>query len=140
MISRLSFISSVFDKSSSIKTTNINQILTHFQMSDLLQIRRLTRNAFLPAKATKDAAGYDLYSPYNYIVPARGKALILSDLQVKESAKCLYIFFNSVFLKGYTTYRYLWQDCASFRIGSASAYCYRGWLVFQPAAGCQHEL
>ena len=50
-------------------------------MSDLLQIRRLTKRALLPAKATKDAAGYDLYSPYDYILPAHGKILIMTDLQ-----------------------------------------------------------
>ena len=50
-------------------------------MSDLLQIIRLTKCAMLPTKSTKDAAGFDLYSPYDYIVPAHGKNLVMSDLQ-----------------------------------------------------------
>ena len=56
--------------------------LLKFQMSDHLQIRRLTSRALMPAKATKNAAGFDLYSPYNYSIPQFGKGLIVTDLQV----------------------------------------------------------
>ena len=41
-----------------------------------LQIKKLVSNAILPVKGSLEAAGYDLHSLEEKIVPARGKALI----------------------------------------------------------------
>lgn len=44
---------------------------------------KLTENAFEPVRSTKRAAGLDLCSAYNAIVPARSNALIFTDLQIR---------------------------------------------------------
>jgi len=47
-----------------------------------LQIVKLSNNAYLPTKETPMSAGYDLYSAYDYIIPANGKNIIKTDLQI----------------------------------------------------------
>jgi dUTP pyrophosphatase len=47
-----------------------------------LKFVRLSENAFTPTKGSANAAGFDLYSAYNYIVKARTQNLILTDLQI----------------------------------------------------------
>lgn len=49
-------------------------------MSQYLSYFKLSENAFKPEKGSAFAAGYDLRSGYNYVVPARGKCLIKTDL------------------------------------------------------------
>ncbi|KZC07119.1 PREDICTED: deoxyuridine 5'-triphosphate nucleotidohydrolase [Dufourea novaeangliae] len=49
---------------------------------NLLKYAKLTDKAFPPLKASEHAAGYDLKSAYEYTVPARGKELVKTDLQV----------------------------------------------------------
>lgn len=49
----------------------------------MLKFAKLTSNAFVPTKGSKDAAGYDLRSAYEYIIPARGNALVKTDLQIE---------------------------------------------------------
>ena len=49
---------------------------------ELLIVRRLSTKAFLPTKGSEQSAGFDIYSAYAYNVPAKGKALIMTDLQV----------------------------------------------------------
>lgn len=44
---------------------------------------KLSENAFEPVRNTERAAGLDLFSAYNAIVPARGTALIFTDLQIR---------------------------------------------------------
>jgi dUTP pyrophosphatase len=43
---------------------------------------RLSQKAILPTRSTTSAAGYDLYSAYNYVIPANGKCLVKTDLQI----------------------------------------------------------
>jgi dUTP pyrophosphatase len=50
---------------------------------DILHVAKLSDKAILPTKGSKSAAGYDLYSAYDCTIPARGKALVKTDLQVK---------------------------------------------------------
>lgn len=46
-------------------------------MSDAqLKVKRLSENAFLPTRGSKQAAGYDLYSACDCAVPARGKNMV----------------------------------------------------------------
>jgi dUTP pyrophosphatase len=57
-------------------------------MSAVLRFVRLSKNAFAPTKGSPDAAGYDLYAAYDRCVPARGKAVIETDLQVEIPSNC----------------------------------------------------
>lgn len=49
----------------------------------VLKFAKLSDNAFVPTKGSEYAAGYDLRSAYKYIIPARGKELIKTDLQIE---------------------------------------------------------
>ncbi|XP_065216003.1 deoxyuridine 5'-triphosphate nucleotidohydrolase-like [Planococcus citri] len=53
-----------------------------------LQFARLSKNALTPTKGSDKAAGYDLKSAYDYCVPARGKELIKTDLQIELPSGC----------------------------------------------------
>uniref|UniRef100_A0A1L8E9B9 Deoxyuridine 5'-triphosphate nucleotidohydrolase n=2 Tax=Haematobia irritans TaxID=7368 RepID=A0A1L8E9B9_HAEIR len=48
-----------------------------------LRWAKLTENAFEPVRSTEKAAGLDLQSAYDLVVPARGKALVKTDLQIQ---------------------------------------------------------
>lgn len=47
-----------------------------------LLVKRLTQLARLPSKGSRAAAGYDLYSAEEGVVPARGKALIKTGISI----------------------------------------------------------
>lgn len=47
-----------------------------------LFVKRLTQAARLPSKGSAFAAGYDLYSSEEGVVPARGKALIKTGISI----------------------------------------------------------
>merc|ERR1712059_17221 len=44
---------------------------------------KLTDKAIVPTWGSDKAAGYDLYSAYDYTIPARGKVLAKTHVQVK---------------------------------------------------------
>ncbi|KAF2076927.1 hypothetical protein CYY_001765 [Polysphondylium violaceum] len=48
----------------------------------VLKVKKLSEKATIPVRASKGAAGYDLSAAADCVVPARGKALIMTDLQV----------------------------------------------------------
>jgi dUTP pyrophosphatase len=48
-----------------------------------LLVQRLSENAILPSRSSALAAGYDLASAVHTVVPARGKALIKTDLAIQ---------------------------------------------------------
>ncbi|XP_033331988.1 deoxyuridine 5'-triphosphate nucleotidohydrolase [Megalopta genalis] len=50
--------------------------------SNVLKFAKLTDKAFAPMRGSKHAAGYDLRSAYEYTVPAKGKELVKTDLQI----------------------------------------------------------
>jgi dUTP pyrophosphatase len=50
--------------------------------SEILQIKRLSENAILPTRGSVYAAGYDLCSAYDCVIPARGKGLVKTDLAI----------------------------------------------------------
>jgi hypothetical protein len=54
----------------------------------ILRFAKLSANATAPTKATPHAAGYDLYSAYEYTVPPRGKVLALTDIQIAVPENC----------------------------------------------------
>lgn len=47
-----------------------------------LLIKKLNSNAKLPQKGSSKAAGYDLFSAEDGVVPARGKALIKTGIAI----------------------------------------------------------
>ncbi|XP_073819853.1 deoxyuridine triphosphatase [Musca autumnalis] len=49
----------------------------------VLRWAKLTENAFEPVRGSERAAGLDLRSAYDLVVPARGKALVKTDLQIE---------------------------------------------------------
>ena len=58
------------------------------EQQEVLRFVKLTENAYTPTKGTQDAAGFDLYSAYDYEVPARGKALAMTDIQIAVPSTC----------------------------------------------------
>ena len=48
-----------------------------------LNFCKLTKNASSPTKATPDAAGFDLYSAHDIMVPAWGKTTVFTDIQIE---------------------------------------------------------
>ncbi|CAB3233560.1 unnamed protein product [Arctia plantaginis] len=53
-----------------------------------LKYTRLSEHAFPPMKGSEKAAGFDLKSAYDYVVPARGKELVKTDLQIELPSGC----------------------------------------------------
>lgn len=51
--------------------------------SAILQVVKLSDQAICPTRASSFSAGYDLYSPTEHIIKARGKILIKLDLKIK---------------------------------------------------------
>ncbi|KAG5440725.1 hypothetical protein PCK2_000161 [Pneumocystis canis] len=49
---------------------------------DKLLIQKLSDRATIPTRASTLAAGYDIYSSYDALVPAYGKALINTDIAI----------------------------------------------------------
>ncbi|MCO5578208.1 hypothetical protein L7F22_032046 [Adiantum nelumboides] len=47
-----------------------------------LLVKKLSANAITPSRGSTFAAGYDISSAYDDVVPARGKALIKTDLSI----------------------------------------------------------
>ena len=56
--------------------------------SPILRFVRLTEKAIHPTRGSARAAGLDLYSACDTIVPARGKVLIPTDLQIHVPDGC----------------------------------------------------
>ncbi|GBP15221.1 Deoxyuridine 5'-triphosphate nucleotidohydrolase [Eumeta japonica] len=54
----------------------------------VLKFTRLSEHAFPPVKGSEKAAGFDIKSAYDYIVPARGKELVKTDLQIELPSGC----------------------------------------------------
>lgn len=53
-----------------------------------LRVKRLSENAILPTRGSSGAAGYDLSSAYDYVIPARGKMVVKTDLSVALPTDC----------------------------------------------------
>src|SRR5207253_2868713 len=51
-------------------------------MSLKIYVKKLSQNATIPKRSSPLAAGYDLSSAKDIIVPARGKALVPTDLAI----------------------------------------------------------
>ena len=55
--------------------------LTRSALSSL-RVLRLSENARLPERATDASAGYDLYSSEDKTIPAKGKAVVATDISI----------------------------------------------------------
>ncbi|XP_059051986.1 deoxyuridine 5'-triphosphate nucleotidohydrolase [Achroia grisella] len=62
--------------------------MTLFESRPTLKFSRISNNAFTPTKGSEKAAGLDMKSAYDCIVPARGKALVKTDLQIELPPGC----------------------------------------------------
>ncbi|XP_043379590.1 deoxyuridine 5'-triphosphate nucleotidohydrolase, mitochondrial isoform X2 [Chelonia mydas] len=53
-----------------------------------LRFAKLSENASTPSRGSARAAGYDLYSAYNYVIPAMEKAIVKTDIQISLPSGC----------------------------------------------------
>lgn len=53
-----------------------------------LLIKKLSDFATVPTKGSKLSAGYDLYAAYDYVIKARGKEMVKTDLQIALPTGC----------------------------------------------------
>ena len=51
--------------------------------SNILKIKKLSKNATIPKRATSESVGYDLYSANSKTVPPKDKILIHTDIALK---------------------------------------------------------
>merc|ERR1712027_207287 len=49
----------------------------------VLKFAKLSENAYAPTKGSARAAGYDLRSAYDCTIPANGKAIVKTDIQIR---------------------------------------------------------
>ncbi|AAF17896.1 gp012L [Rabbit fibroma virus] len=57
-------------------------------MTDTVKCVKFSEHASLPTKATKDAAGYDLYSAYAYIIRPSERCLVKTDIGLSIPEGC----------------------------------------------------
>lgn len=55
---------------------------------DFLHFKKMSEHAFTPTKGSTYSAGYDIYAAYDYIIPALGKELVKTDLQITLPHGC----------------------------------------------------
>lgn len=58
------------------------------QPQPTLKYAKLTENAIAPKRGSEYAAGFDLYSAYDYEIPAHGKVLAKTDIQIAVPEGC----------------------------------------------------
>ncbi|KAL4660722.1 deoxyuridine 5'-triphosphate nucleotidohydrolase, mitochondrial isoform X1 [Arapaima gigas] len=58
------------------------------ELRPVLKFAKLSENATVPTRGSTKAAGYDLYSAYNYTVPPLDKAVVMTDIQIALPAGC----------------------------------------------------
>ncbi|XP_039579440.1 deoxyuridine 5'-triphosphate nucleotidohydrolase, mitochondrial isoform X1 [Passer montanus] len=58
------------------------------EASARLRFTRLSENAFAPSRGSARAAGYDLYSAYDCVIPPMEKAVVKTDIQIALPSGC----------------------------------------------------
>ncbi|XP_069722531.1 deoxyuridine 5'-triphosphate nucleotidohydrolase, mitochondrial isoform X1 [Phaenicophaeus curvirostris] len=53
-----------------------------------LRFAKLSENAFTPSRGSARAAGYDLYSAYDCVIPPMEKAVVKTDIQIALPSGC----------------------------------------------------
>ena len=66
--------------------TNSSAPVTSLSTSPPLLIKKLSPKAQTPTRGSAFAAGYDIYSAHDTVIPARGKALVDTDLAIAVPA------------------------------------------------------
>jgi hypothetical protein len=88
-----------------------------------LLIKKLSDKARLPTRGSAFAAGYDIYAAKDTLIPARGKALVDTELSMAVPAgTCAFALllacpFPPVDSRLTRLMSYRWQDCAPLRFG-----------------------
>lgn len=54
----------------------------------VLRFKKLTEKAFTPTRGSDKAAGFDLKSAYNLTIPARGRNVCMTDIQISLPRGC----------------------------------------------------
>lgn len=54
----------------------------------VLRFAKLSENAFTPTRGSARAAGYDLYSAYEYVIAPQDKAIVKTDIQIAVPSGC----------------------------------------------------
>lgn len=68
------------------RVPNLCPIFSETTGAGIIKVVKLSKSAVLPTKSTPLSAGYDLYAAKKYMVPAHGKQLIDTDLQIEMPA------------------------------------------------------
>ncbi|NXA64751.1 DUT protein, partial [Mohoua ochrocephala] len=58
------------------------------EASTRLRFTKLSENAFAPSRGSARAAGYDLYSAYDCVIPPMEKAIVKTDIQIALPSGC----------------------------------------------------
>ncbi|KRX48012.1 Deoxyuridine 5'-triphosphate nucleotidohydrolase [Trichinella murrelli] len=56
--------------------------------TETLKFAKLSQYATAPSKGSQSAAGFDLYSAYDYCVPTKGRVLCMTDIQIAVPVGC----------------------------------------------------
>ena len=73
-------------ETSAMATSNGSTAVTTLDQAPPLLIKKLSDKARLPTRGSAFSAGYDLYAARDTIVPARGKALVDTDISMAVPA------------------------------------------------------
>ena len=61
-------------------------LISKFNFSKMLQVKLISEKAIVPKRGSERAAGYDLYSSEDTLVPARGRKLIKTGVSIAVPA------------------------------------------------------
>ena len=67
---------------STISSPPAKRVKTVLAMDSQLQIKKLSEKGRLPTRGSEFAAGYDVYAAHDTTIPARGKALVSTDISM----------------------------------------------------------
>tara|TARA_Y100000992_G_C20809145_1_gene279473 strand:+ start:11 stop:469 length:459 start_codon:yes stop_codon:yes gene_type:complete len=65
-----------------------SQTQSQMQNTPFLRVQKLSPSAQIPTKGSPDSAGWDLKAAHETTVPARGKAIIATDLSIAVPEGC----------------------------------------------------
>jgi len=88
MTNKFRFLKSVFSLVAPFPSIRSSPKMKIEEAQEVLKFVKLSEHAHAPTKATPDAAGFDLYSAYDYEIPAKGKVLALTDIQIAVPSTC----------------------------------------------------
>jgi dUTP pyrophosphatase len=77
---------SIDSMASSAPTSNHTSVVTKVEQAPALLIKKLSDKAKLPTRGSEFAAGYDIYAAKETVIPARGKALVDTDISMAVPA------------------------------------------------------